>query len=55
MKEIIKKSKNVPKRRLQHIYDLARTKSICEGGGGADKNHDDVGEDLDDMKPTVNI
>lgn len=54
MKAIIKKSRGVPKRRLQHIYDLARTKSVCEGGDHADKNQDLMGEDMEDItKQTV--
>lgn len=53
MKDIIKKSRSVPKRRLQHIYDLARTKSVCEGGANADKDQDAMGEDTEDFKHTV--
>ena len=53
MKEIIKKSKGVPRRRLQHIYDLARTKSVCEGGENGDKTQNGMGEDTEDFKQMV--
>lgn len=42
------------KRRLQHIYDMARTKSACEGGDTMDKNFDPLTGDTEDMmKHTV--
>ena len=31
------KSKGQPRRRLQHLYDVAKTKSVCEGGDSFDK------------------
>lgn len=44
----------MPRRRLQHIYDMARTKSACEGGDNADKNLDPLTGDSEDMiKHTV--
>ena len=48
VKEIILKSKGQPRRRLQHIYDLAKAKSCCEGGDTMDKKFDSTvmpGED----------
>ena len=54
MKEIIKKSRNQPKRRLQHIYDLARTKSSCEGADPTEKNSDPLAGDPEEvLKQTV--
>ena len=43
----------MPRGRLQHIYDLARTKSVCEGGDSAKENQDMMGEDEDVLKQTV--
>lgn len=31
------KSKGQPRRRLAHFYDLAKGKSVCEGGDNFDK------------------
>lgn len=54
MKGIIKKSKGMPRRRLQHIYDLARTRTVCEGGGNQDKDFDPLSVDSEEMvKKTV--
>ena len=54
VKEIVKKSKGMSRRRLQHIYDLARTKSVCEGGDTAEKNFDPMAGDSEEMiKHTV--
>ena len=39
------KSKGQPRRRLQHFYDLAKTKSVCEGGDTFDKKGTDGIED----------
>jgi len=41
----------MPRRRLQHIYDLARTKSVCEGGD-TEKNQDMM-EEEEALKQTV--
>ena len=40
VKEVIAKSRGQPRRRLQHIYDLAKTKHTCEGGDTMDKKFD---------------
>lgn len=37
MKEILSRSVGQPKKRLSHVYDLCRTKRICEGGDTIDK------------------
>jgi hypothetical protein len=34
---MMSKSKGQPRRRLQHFYDLAKGKSVCEGGDNFDK------------------
>ena len=44
------------RRRLQHIYDLARAKTACEGGEVAEKNFDPMAGDSDEMvKHAVSI
>ncbi len=40
MKEILSKTRTSPHKRLQYIYDMAKTKSICDGGDKLDKNFD---------------
>ncbi|XP_038050606.1 DNA-directed RNA polymerase II subunit RPB1-like isoform X1 [Patiria miniata] len=37
VKEILSKSKGFPRKRLAHIYDVCRTKKICEGGEEMDQ------------------
>ena len=37
MKEILARSVGQPKKRLSHVYDLCRTRRICEGGDTIDK------------------
>lgn len=41
VKDIVNDYKNNPRKRLTMIYDLCKTKSVCEGG-----------EDIDQLKPT---
>ena len=54
MKDVLKKSRGMPRRRLQHIYDLARVKTACEGGGNPDKTFDPMSGDSEEMiKHTV--
>ncbi len=53
MKDIIKKSRGMSRRRLQHVYDLARTKTECDGGGGQKKLDDPFSGDADVLKQTV--
>ena len=47
MKEIFSKSKGQPKKRMAHVYDLCKTKKICEGGDEIDiiqdRRKDEVG------------
>ena len=40
MKEILSKTRTSPHKRLQYVYDMAKTKSICDGGDKLDKNFD---------------
>ena len=47
MKDILSKSKSHPRHRLQYIYDLAKVKSVCEGGDSVDTKfdaNDEMGE-----------
>ena len=44
VKDILSKSKGHPRRRLQYIYDLARAKSVCEGGDSMDTKFDPTNE-----------
>lgn len=54
MKDIVKKSRGMPRRRLQHIYDMARTRTVCEGGNNKAKNLDSLCGDPEEMiKQTV--
>lgn len=39
----------MPRRRLQHIYDLARTKTVCEGGDTTEKKFDPLAGDSEEM------
>ena len=40
IKDIINKSKGQPRKRLAHVYDLCRTKKVCEGGEEMDQTFD---------------
>ena len=40
IKDILAKTRSNPRRRLQHIYDIAKTKSMCEGGDMMEKKTD---------------
>ena len=42
----MQKSKAQPRKRLQYIYDLAKVKSICEGGDSVDKKFDPTAQEL---------
>ena len=44
VKGVINKSKGHPRHRLQHIYDLAKVKSVCEGGDTMDTKFDPTAE-----------
>ena len=44
VKDIIAKSRGHPRRRLQYIYDLAKVKSVCEGGDSMDTKFDATSE-----------
>ena len=49
VKDILAKSKHHPRHRLQYIYDLAKTKSVCEGGDSMDSKFDHT-TDLEEQK-----
>jgi len=34
MKEVLRSTKQQPRKRMAHIYDLCKVKFICEGGDG---------------------
>ena len=53
VKDILSKSKNHPRHRLQYIYDLAKTKTVCEGGDSMDSKFDkfDSATGLEEPKP----
>ena len=44
--EILLKTKNLPRKRMAHIYDLCKVKNICEGG---DPSHGGCGR----YQPTI--
>lgn len=44
VKAILAKSKGHPRHRLQYIYDLAKVKSVCEGGDSMDTKFDPTAE-----------
>ena len=36
-KEILTKTRNQPRKRFAHLYDLCKTRNICEGGEDMEK------------------
>ena len=44
VKDILRKSKHHPRHRLQYIYDLAKAKTVCEGGDSVDSKFDPTAE-----------
>ena len=40
LKEIIAKTELNPRKRMQHVYDLCKSKNICEGGDIMDQQFD---------------
>ena len=40
VQEILGKTKNQPRKRMQHIYDVCKAKNICEGGDIMDQQFD---------------
>ena len=55
MKEVIAKSRGQPRRRLQHIYDLAKVKHTCEGGDTMDKKFDPLANEGDEIMKAVRV
>lgn len=47
IQEILMRTKNYPQRRMDHVYDLCKTKKVCEGGdemqAGDNKDKEKVG------------
>ncbi|KAH3803869.1 hypothetical protein DPMN_132139 [Dreissena polymorpha] len=53
MKDIIQRSKGHPAKRLAHVYDLCKSRKICEGGEEMDtklEKADDEGGGGDEQK-----
>ena len=55
IKDIVSKSRGQPRRRLQHIYDVAKTKSVCEGGDNFEKKENAVVEGVEDALKVVSM
>lgn len=54
MKEAITRTRGNPKKRLQMVYDVCKTKSICEGGADLDSKKPEEGDvEGDDSKKKV--
>ena len=53
VKDVISKTRGHPRRRLQYIYDLAKVKSLCEGGDKMEKKFDPLAERGEDPTLTV--
>ncbi|XP_051155839.1 DNA-directed RNA polymerase II subunit RPB1 [Leptopilina boulardi] len=51
IKEIVMKTKGQPRKRLTFVYDLCKSKNICEGGDEMDINKDGTEIPLADRKP----
>ncbi|XP_032684491.1 DNA-directed RNA polymerase II subunit RPB1 [Odontomachus brunneus] len=53
IKEVIMKTKGQPRKRLTHIYDLCKSKNICEGGDEMDINKENAeNQPLVERKPS---
>lgn len=55
IKDILAKTRSNPRRRLQYIYDIAKTKSMCEGGDLVDKKFDTTTADEMDTEKVLNV
>lgn len=44
VKEVVAKTRSHPRKRLQYIYDLAKSKSVCEGGDVMEKKFDPLSD-----------
>ena len=55
IKDIISKSRGQPRRRLQHMYDVAKSKSVCEGGDNFEKKETSVVERVEDALKVVSV
>jgi len=51
IKEIVMKTKGQPRKRLAFVYDLCKSKSICEGGDEMDINKENETQPQMDRKP----
>ena len=55
MKDILIRSKGFPSKRLAHVYDLCRTRKICEGGDEMDIKLDKDGKENHDGEDTKKV
>ena len=53
MKDALSRSKGNPKKRLMMVYDVCKTKRICEGGADLDSKKDEAGEAVPEDKKKV--
>ncbi|KAK0182048.1 hypothetical protein PV327_000219 [Microctonus hyperodae] len=51
IKEVVMKTKGQPRKRLIFVYDLCKSKNICEGGDEMDINKDGIEVPAADRKP----
>ena len=51
VKDVLMKTRSNPHRRLQYIYDLAKSKTMCEGGDTVDAKLFDQPATEDPTKP----
>ena len=51
VKDVIMKTRTNPRRRLQYIYEMAKTKGMCEGGDTVDSKRFDPTTTEDGTKP----
>ncbi|KAI4497535.1 hypothetical protein M0802_007305 [Mischocyttarus mexicanus] len=51
IKEIVMKTKGQPRKRLTYIYELCKSKNICEGGDEMDINKENTDQQAADRKP----
>ncbi|XP_078050939.1 RNA polymerase II subunit RpII215 [Augochlora pura] len=51
IKEIVMKTKGQPRKRLTFVYDLCKSKNICEGGDEMDINKENQEQQAADRKP----
>ena len=55
IKDILAKTRSNPRRRLLYVYDIAKTKNMCEGGDMVDKKFDTTTADEMDTEKVFSI